>query len=110
MKQFIETVGMGKILLYFLIILVNKSDPPVEEWDFKIIAVPIPVKIPPYIADNILSFVNELNVSKISINIDKLNVPIIDFRKNFFPILYPAIKNNGIFKLAIVTPIGIFNL
>ena len=39
---------------------------------------------------------------------DKLIVPIIDFIKNSFPILYHANKNNGIFISIIITPIGIF--
>ena len=46
---------------------------------------------------------------KMSINKDKLTVPMIDFTKNVFPIFNIDIKNNGIFIINIVIPIGKFN-
>ena len=55
-----------------------------------------------------LSCVNGSNLSNISINIEKLVVPIIDFIKKSFPNLYPANIKRGIFNARIVVPIGIF--
>ena len=79
---------MEIFLLYVFIIFVIKSVPPVEEPDFNIIAVPIPIIIPPYIHAKNLSFVIAGYLSNKSINIDKLIVPAIDFKKNSVPILY----------------------
>ena len=95
--------------LYVFIILVINSVPPVDEFTFNIIAVPIPIIAPPYIQAKNLSVVIGGYLSNISINTDKDIVPKIDFIKNSFPILYPANMNNGIFNTNIITPIGIFN-
>ena len=56
-----------------------------------------------------LSFVNGCILSNMSIKMDKLTVPTIDFKKNTFPIFIIYIKNNGTFINNILTPIGIFN-
>ena len=65
------------------------------------------VSIPPYTHANILSCVSGSNLSSMSMKIDKLIVPIIDFSKNFLPIFTVASKNNGMFNARIVVPIGI---
>lgn len=75
----------------------------------KLAPFPIRVKIPPYIQAKILSFVSGSNLSNISINTDKLIVPIIDFSKNLLPIFTVANKNNGMFNASIVVPIGTLN-
>ena len=56
-----------------------------------------------------MSLVNGSNLSNISINTDKLIVPIIDFSKNLLPIFTVANKNNGMFNASIVVPIGTLN-
>lgn len=70
----------------------------------------IRVNIPPYMQARILSFVSGSNLSNISINTDKLTVPIIDFSKNLLPIFTVANKNKGMFKASIVVPIGILKM
>ena len=75
----------------------------------KLVLFLIRVKIPPYIQAKILSLVNGSNLSNMSINTDKLIVPIIDFSKNFLPIFTVANKNNGMFNASIVVPIGTLN-
>ena len=56
-----------------------------------------------------LSWVNGSILSKKSIKTDNVIVPIIDFIKKFFPILYIDNINNGILISNIIVPIGIFN-
>ena len=68
------------------------------------------VSIPPYTHANILSCVRGSNLSSMSIKIDRLIVPIIDFSKNFFPIFTVASKNSGMFRANIVVPIGILKM
>ena len=82
--------------LYVFISCVTISVPPVDELTFNIIAVPIPIITPPYIQAKNLSFVIGGYLSNISINKDRLTVPIKDFTKNSFPILYPANMKSGI--------------
>ena len=71
---------------------------------------PVRISIPPYIHASILSCVKGSNLSKKSIKIDRLIVPIIDFSKNLLPIFTVANKNKGIFKASIVVPIGILKM
>ena len=87
----------------------NKSDPPVEALYLKIIAVPIPDNIPPYMHPRNLSCVNGINLSKISTNTDNATVPYIDLIKSFFPTLKYANINSGIFNINIVVPTGSLN-
>ena len=63
------------------------SVPPVDAPTFNIIAVPNPIIIPPYMHAKNLSVVITGYLSKISINIDKLVVPINNFSTNSLPIL-----------------------
>ena len=72
---------------YPFITVAIKSVPPVEAPTFNIMAVPIPIKAPPYIQAKNLSFVIAGYLSNISIKTDKLTVPINDLAKNYFPSL-----------------------
>lgn len=56
-----------------------------------------------------LSFVNGSNLSRKSIKIDSVKVPIIDLKKKLFPILKIAKINNGTLIAIITIPIGRFN-
>ena len=67
--------------LKLLAIKLSKSDPPVDELLFRRIAVPSPITIPPYMQARNLSFVSGVNLSNMSMNIEKLMVPNNDFRQ-----------------------------
>ena len=77
----------------------SKSLPPVEPFTFNIIAVPIPIIIPPYMHAKNLSVVIAGKCSKIFKNIDKKIVPAIDLMIKDLPTLKNARINNGIFKI-----------
>ena len=71
---------------------------------FRIIAVPIPAIIPPYIQPKNLSSVSGLNFSNISRNNDNNTVPAMAFIKKCFPFLKNDIINNGIFSASTIVP------
>ena len=107
-----DTNGWNPIVLARLLldkILPSKSEPPVDAFAFKIIAVPIPIRIPPYILANNLSSVTAFTLSNRFKNRDNSPVPIIAFVKKLFPSLKKDIKNKGKFNKIIPVPIGNLN-
>ena len=87
----------------------NKSVPPVDASAFKIIAVPIPIIIPPQTQAKNLSNVTEPNFSNTFIPNDNSNVPATDLTNKLFLILKNANNNSGIFRKIITFPAGTFH-
>ena len=108
-SNIIIRVPVFTFLLYALIILANRSDPPVDPLAFNTTAVPTPTNIDPYINANTLSFVIGLIFSKTFKKYDSDDVPSIVFNVNLFPNFKKASTNSGIFKIIVVVPTGILH-